>query len=309
MGTIVATAAINALKTLLVTEYGRAYSSPTPLVYPQLCTTIPSTKQNVLLAIMDMVPEMREWVADRVYNNPAEHSQLLLNPHYELSMSVDADNVADDDLGTAFLSAGYLGEAALEHPDVLLGTVMKNGQTAIGFDGSNFFDTTHPTDAKNGTGTQYSNYESTGRALSMANWELVKGNMASWRAGPSGRIIGSVPTLLVVPRQLEGVARRILEADSVASVAGTAAETNVNKGTAKVVVFDQLNSAPTTWYAIDDRSILKPFAFVKRSPPTFVMKNRPDDEGRFQSNQIQFGVDGRWGVGIGPWFRAYKAVA
>jgi phage major head subunit gpT-like protein len=312
MGTIVRTAALAALQTGLNLQYASAYESPRPLIYKDVCSEIPSGKKNVLLAIADMFPQMRQWVGDRVFHNPAEHSQLLTNPHYELSMEVDADDVEDDELGGYFLSSAGLGERASQHPDVLLGQVLQTGQTLIGFDGQNFFDTAHPIDAKNHIGTQ-SNYEAAGRALTAANWELVKANMASWSAGPSNggvsELIGSVPTHVMVPRQLEGVAKRIFEAELDASIVTTAAQTNVNKGTAKIIVNDRLNNQPTTWYALDLRSVLKPFAFVKRKAPKFVMLNRPDDQGMFLNNKIQFGVDGRWGVGIAAWFRAYKAAA
>lgn len=307
MGTIVTTAALNALKTTLNLSYMGAYNTPRPLVFNEICTTVPATKKSTLLAILDMVPEFREWVSDRVFHNPAMHSQLVLNKHYELSMGVDADDVEDNEYGSAVLNASYLGEAAAKNPDVLLGALMQGAHALLGFDGQNFFDTDHPIDVKAGTGSQ-SNYSASGKALTSANWEEVRGIMGTWTAGPSGRVIGARPTHLVVPTQLEGTARRILEAEYNA-VASAGMENNVNRGTAKVVVFDELNSQPTAWYAIDARSVLKPFAYVKRTPAKFVMRNRPNDEGMFMQNQIQFGVDGRWGVDLGPWFRAYKAVA
>lgn len=303
MGTIVSTSKLNALKTTLSTNFAQAYKSPRPLFYPELCTTIPSTKKNVLVAIVDMMPEMREWIGDRVYNDPRAYSQLVENPHYELSMKVDADDVDDDDLGMAFLQSSYLGEAASKHPDVLAGAVLKNAHQMLCFDGQNFFDTDHYIDAKAQTGSQ-SNYSASGKALTATNWEEVRGIMGGWKAGPDGRIIGARPTHLAVPPQLEGTARRILEAERDDNGA-----TNVNKGTAKVLVLDELASEATAWYPLDLRGIIKPLVYVRRKAPMFVMKNRPTDEGMFENNEIRFGVDQREGVGLGAWFRAYKAKA
>lgn len=312
MGTIVRTAALASLQTGLSLQFAGAYDSPRELVYKQVCSEVPSTKKNLLLAIADMFPQMRKWVGDRVFHNPAEHSQLIENPHYELSMEVDADDVEDDELGGYFLSSAGLGERASQHPDVLLATLMQAAHAMLGFDGQFYFDTDHPIDVKAGTGAQ-SNYEASGRALTAANWELVKANMASWTAGPSNggasELIGAVPTHVMVARQMEGIAKRIFETDIEAGIVATAAQTNVNKGTAKIIVNDRLNNQPTAWYALDLRSVLKPFVFVKRKAAKFVMLNRPDDQGMFLNNKIQFGVDGRWGVGLGAWFRAYKAVA
>lgn len=311
MGTIVRTSALAALQTSLEVRFMDAYQSTrNTAIHRDLVTEIPGTKKNVLLAIADMLPQMREWLGDRVFHNPGLHSQLIENKHYELSMEVDADDVADDELGGYFVTGTGLGERAQEHPDHLLAAVLKSGTTMLGFDAQNFFDTDHPTDAKAGTGTAQSNFAAAGRALTAANWEWVTQQMAGFRAGPNGgEIIGSVPTGVIVPRQLENAARRIFEGEMVPTAAGTAIETNINKGKAKVYVLDQLNDQPTTWYAVDLRSNLKPFVIVKRKAPQFVLLNRPNDRMMFENNKIQFGVDGRWGVGIAAWFRAFKAVA
>lgn len=308
MGTVVRTAALEALRTGLNTNYLAAYNSPMDTVHQMVCTPVTSEKKKILLAIADLLPQLREWTGDRVFHNAAEHSTELTNPHYELSMHVDADDVDDDEHAGYHLAAGGLGERAQRHPDVLLATLMQAAHGIIGFDGQNFFDTDHPIDVKAGTGSQ-SNYEASGRALTAANFEIVRANMATWKAGPSSELIGSVPTAVMVPRQLEGTAKRIFENENLINAGGTATETNILKGTAKVIVNDRLNGAPTAWYALDLRGIIKPFVHVKRKAPKFVMLNKPDDQGMFLENKIQFGVDGRWGVGCGVWFRAYKAVA
>lgn len=309
MGTIVRTTALAALQTGLNLNFASGYNSPTEApLFKMLTSEISSKKKNVLVALADMMPQMREWLGNRIYHQPAEHSQLISNPHYELSLAVDADDVADDELGSYFLSSTALGDRAAQHPDILLATVLQTGTTTLGFDGQNFFDTDHPINVKAGTGSQ-SNYTSTAMALTAANWELMRARMASWTAGPSGELIGSRPTHVIVPRQLEGIARRIFEAQDVASIAGTATETNVNRGAAKVIVWDRLNNEPTAWYGVDLRGILKPWIYVLREAPKFVMRNRPDDSNMFEDNLIKFGVDGRFGIGPGAWFRAYKAVA
>lgn len=306
MGTVVRTSALEALRTGLNTNFLEAFKSPKDTVFDQVCTTITSEKKKILLAIADMLPQMREWVGERKFYNAAEHSTELTNPHYELSMEVDADDVDDDEYAGYLLQASGLGERAGLHPDVLLATLMQAATGIIGFDGQFFFDTDHPIDVKNNVGVQ-SNYESTGRALTAANFEVVRANMASWKGGPDGELIGALPTAVMVPTQLLGTAKRIFESDTL--IQGNSNEPNVLKGTAKVIHNPRLNNQPTAWYALDLRGVIKPFAYVKRKAAKFVMLNRPDDQGMFLNNKIQFGVDGRWGVGCGVWFRAYKAVA
>lgn len=308
MGTVVRTSALEALRTGLNTSYLEAYNSQRDTVFSQVCTPVTSTKKKLLLAIADMLPQLREWTGERKFHNAAEHSVELTNPHYELSMEVDADDVDDDEYAGYLLQSAGLGERAAVHPDVLLANLAQNAHNIIGFDGQNFYDTDHPIDVKNNVGAQ-SNYEASGRALTAANFELVRANMASWKAGPDGELIGAVPTHIMVPTQLLGTAKRIFESENVPNAAGTATETNVNRGAVKIIHNERLNSQPTAWHALDLRGVIKPFAHVKRKPAKFVMLNRPDDQGMFLNNKIQFGVDGRWGVGCGVWFRAYKAVA
>lgn len=306
MGTVVRTSALEALRTGLNTSYLEAYKSPKDTVFDQVCTTITSEKKKIALAIADMLPQMREWVGERKFHNAAEHSVELTNPHYELSMEVDADDVDDDEYAGYILQAAGLGERAAVHPDVLLATLAQQATSIIGFDGQFFFDTDHPIDVKNNVGSQ-SNYEASGRALTAANFEVVRANMASWKGGPDSELIGALPTAVMVPTQLLGTAKRIFESDTL--IQGNSNEPNVLKGTCKVIHNPRLNNQGTAWYALDLRGVIKPFAYVKRKAAKFVMLNRPDDQGMFLNNKIQFGVDGRWGVGCGVWFRAYKAVA
>lgn len=308
MGTVVRTSALDALRTTLNTSYLEAYKSPRENVFSEVCTPITSARKKIVVAIADMLPQMREWVGDRKFHDAAQHSQEFTNPHYEISMEVDADDVEDDDYSGYILQSAGLAERAAVHPDVLLATLMQAATGIIGFDGQNFFDTDHPIDVKNNIGTQV-NYESSGRALTAANFEIVRANMATWKGGPDQELIGAVPTHVMVPTQLLGTAQRIFENDNLINAAGTATETNILKGAAKVIHNPRLNNQGTAWYALDLRGVIKPFAFVKRSPAKFVMLNRPNDQGMFLNNKIQFGVDGRWGVGCAVWFRAYKAVA
>lgn len=309
MGTIVSNAALAQLRTGLITQFADAYGEDRPLLYPQLTTPVNNPdKKNILLAIADMFPSMRQWIGDRVFNNPGEFSQLIENPHYELSMEIDADDVADNELGGYFLSAQGLADSAAESPEELLTTLIQSGQSKLGFDGQNFFDPAHPIDAVNHIGSQ-TNYESSGRALTAANFEVVRANMATWKAGPSQKLIGSTPTHVMVPTQLLGIAKRIFEAEYVGTIAGTATETNVNKGVVQIIHNPRLNNEATGWYALDLRKRLKPWVYATRQATKLVMLNRPNDQGMFLNNKIQFGVDGRFGVGLGVWFRAYKAVA
>jgi len=300
MSNVVTTAALRSLNTQLYAGFLKPFEGSATF-YKDVCSLVPSNSASNTYPIRAAFPQMREWTGERVYNDVAVHSHVISNKRYELTMSVNADDVRDHSYGAALLDVASLGERAAQHPDLLVATLMSNGHALLCYDGQNFFDTDHPIDVKAGTGTQL-NYSASGVALTTANWELVRGRMADFR-DDKNEPIGVRPNLLVVPPQLEGTARRILEAETEGN------NTNVNKGTAKVLVVERLAAAATTWYALDTRMAFKPFIFQLNDPAKFTMMTDVRDDNVFRFNRFDYGVDGRWAAGLGAWFRAYKAVA
>jgi phage major head subunit gpT-like protein len=124
--------------------------------------------------------------------------------------------------------------------------------------------------------------------------------------GENGLPLGVKPDLLVVPPALERTALEIVNADMIPSDAGTAPQTNVLKGSARVLVVPELTSA-TRWYLFDTRKPIKPLIWQLRRTPTLVSKTQPTDEGVFWDNMLHWGVDGRAAAGYGLWFLACRS--
>lgn len=299
---VVSTADLRVLNTTLVAEFINGYEGA-PLIYPEMCTPVPSTSKNNTYPLRAGIPQMREWTGERNYNAIAAHSYIIENKHYELTMSVDADDIKDHSYGGALLDARMLGDRGKTHPDVLLQTILQTGQSIPCFDGQNFFDTAHYVNVKNKTGSQRNYYASgSGKTLTATTWEEVRGIMGAFQ-DDAGEPIGVRPTHVAVAPSNEGVARRIFEAEKDAAGAS-----NVNYKTAKVIVHPRLANNPTEWYALDLSGPIKPFIFQMREAMRFVMMTDVTDENVFRHNRFDYGVDGRWAVGAAMWFRAFKVV-
>jgi phage major head subunit gpT-like protein len=122
-----------------------------------------------------------------------------------------------------------------------------------------------------------------------------------------------MPDTLMVPPQLEGLARLICEGEYVPQVYGSntaaAPQPNMLKGTLKALVVPEFYMDPTTWYLLDTSNGIKPFIYQLREAPNFVSLISPSDPKVFWEKKLTFGVDMRAAVGFGPWWLAAKAVA
>jgi phage major head subunit gpT-like protein len=117
-----------------------------------------------------------------------------------------------------------------------------------------------------------------------------------------------MPDLLVVPPQLEGTARTILNAEMIADTNG-GGTSNVWRNSARLLVIPELANQATTWYLVDSTKGLKPFIFQQRKAPSLIMKDQPSDDGVFFDRQLVFGADSRGAVGYALWFLAARAIA
>jgi phage major head subunit gpT-like protein len=107
--------------------------------------------------------------------------------------------------------------------------------------------------------------------------------------------------LLIVPPALEYTAKTIVNADMIPSAAGTASQSNVLKGTADVLVIDELTD-DTRWYLADVSKPMLPFIYQLRKEFVMIPKTSPNDDNVFFDRKLIYGTDGRCAVGYGPWW-------
>jgi len=298
-------AAIQALQTSFDARYRQGWGDA-QLQTDVFSTVIPSSVRTNTYGWMARLPSMRQWVGPRTIQNLTNHDYTLTNLPYELTVGVDRDDWDDDMLGVYSPLFEEMGRAARLLQDQRVVIALQLGDTAgLGFDGVTFFNDAH---AALGAGGAAIDNNFAGTALTLANYAAVRSAMGTY-VGEDGEPLGIVPTHLIVPSQLEGAARTILNAEIVPSGAGTASETNVWKGTAQIVVMPQLNNEATTWYLADCSRAIKPMIWQNRRSPALVSMARPDDTNVFNDRQLLWGVDGRGAAGYGPYFLMARAIA
>jgi phage major head subunit gpT-like protein len=285
-------AAFYAFSTAFQSGYGRV----TPWSR-QFALEVPSATAENRYYWMAAIPKMREWIGERVIQNMASRAFAIQNKDWELTIGVKKTDFEDDMLGQYAPLFGMMGEQAQRLPDDLIGALLKDGENQDAWDGQRFFDVDHPVKISDGNAGIQANLF-TGAPLTRANFNTVRTTMRTYK-DEDGRPLAINPRFLIVPPQLEQTAKDIVIADTVPNVAGTASQTNTNKGDATIVVVEDLSDRPTEWYLADLSKPMKPFIYQVRKAANFVRKDSETDDNVFLRKEALYGVDARGNAGFG----------
>lgn len=283
-------AALRGLNVSYSTAYNKAFEA-TQSNYQKIATTVPSTTGEQDYKWLGAMPQMREWIGEREIQGIEAHGYTIKNKSFEMTVGVPRDDIEDDKYGVYTPLMSNMGESAALHPDSLVFGLLINGFKEKCYDGLPFFSTEH----KMGD-VKYSN-KGTDK-LSPASYEAARTAMMSQR-NEKGKSIKIVPNLLVVAPKNEHEAKLILEADT---INGT---TNVNKGTAALLVEPELSETPDAWFLLDTSRFLKPIIYQVRKAIKFNSLTRETDENVFMRKEYVYGADGRSNAGYGFWQMAY----
>ena len=273
------------------TLFNEAFAGAKPS-YEKVATVVPSTAKSEEYGWLGAFPRLRKWVGDRVINSLAAHGYTIKNESWEATVEVDRDDIEDDAYGVYTPMIKELGRSAATHPDEIVFGLLGKGFTETCYDGQYFFDTDH----KDEEGPVQSNKGT--KALSAESYSAARAQMMGLLDAKSTPL-GIVPTLLVVPPQLEETARKILFADIIAN------NTNVLKNTAELLVVPWLAKNPTAWFLFDNSRAIKPLIFQQRKKPEFVSMDSVTDANVFMKKQYLYGADCRDNAGFGLWQLAY----
>ena len=261
---------------------------------------------------LDKLPGMREWVGERVYSNIVNGMYALKNKDYELSLEVERNDIEDDKLGRYKPMFQLMGEQVGKWPDELVTAALLAGEASLCYDGQYFFDTDHPKDISGRVSGTQSNL-ATSTALTAANYAAKRAAMMTL-VGADGKPLGIMPNALIVPPALEKTAKEIVVASTVPNAGGTASQTNVQAGTADVMVLPWLSAAAggsdTDWYLGDLSKPIKPLMMQFRKRPSgLVAFDKPTDPNVFEKKKFRYGVDARGAAGYGLWWFLMKCKA
>ena len=272
------------------TIFNKAFAEHAPL-YKEIAMETPSTTDAETYAWLGDLPGMREWIGDREVQNLSGSDYTIKNKSWELTFGIPREAVEDDKIGLYNPGVESLGREAATHPDELVFKLLKDGFTALCYDGKPFFSDAHP--VGDGTVSNLGHAE-----LSVDAYIAARAAIMSL-TNCKGRPLNLIPDKLVVPPALESKARDILIADY---INGTK---NTMQGTAKPLVAPWLAGADKAWYLLCTNRPVKPVIHQTRKPAKFVSKTNETDDNVFFAKTFLYGVDSRENVGFGFWQMAY----
>lgn len=305
----ITTSVLNGLRTTFGQQYAEAYAG-TPTWYDKLATTIPSNNRSNTYGWLAQQLRLRPWIGPRVVQNIAEHSYVIQNLPFELTVELSKWDIRDDNLGLfSTQTIPQFAQAVKKHPDQLLAALLVANPLA--FDGKALFADDHPTFAAASYTQTYDNNFSA--QLDGAGVNTVRAAMQSI-IGEDGQPMGIMPRLLIVPPQLQREAEVVANSTTYAlpgsplTGGNGATVDNPMRGSFEILVVPELATAPTIWYMADVSKAIKPFVYQTRDPFDFVARDNPEDESVFERAVFTYGTDGRDNMGVGLPFLISKNV-
>lgn len=299
----ITTSALEALNTSVRATFMSAYAGSEEIWHPRVTAMVPSGgASNIYPLAIDPGP-VREWSSgERLIKSLQLGSYQVFNTRYEKTVGINRDTLRDDQTGALIMQVREIGRKFRQHPDEMIAAIIV--ANPAGLDGLTLFHATHQRNPLVPDGNTFANLFGS-KALTKDNLMAVRATMRS-RKGPDGLVLRTNPRLLIVPPSLEYTAMQIAKAGFVPSTAGTASEENVIKGMFDVLVIDQLEVAPTTWYLADVSTEDKPFIMQERDPLELVTQFDPNDPAVFNRNEYVWGATVRYGFGPGNPLRISK---
>lgn len=269
--------------------------------------TSSTARQEYLFPLNAVI--MKLWDDERQVSQLNMFSFSITNRRYQAAIEISTDQLMDtlgcsganlDSFGLHFRQLAY---AAAKWKDQRVAAALQSGLTAVSYDGLPFFSAAHLLNPSDPYSATYSNlWTGASSALSHSAFSTVRAARAS-RVDGAGNPMCLQSDILLVPPQLEGVAKTIVESEyaGVATIAtGSTAigsQTNIWKGTARVVVAPELSNQPTAWYLLDSSSAMKPIIVQTKGAPEMNHLQQGSDH-HFKTDNMIFGAVIRGEAGL-----------
>lgn len=128
-----------------------------PSLMGRVATVITSTTKQEEYGWIGKVPNVREWLGDRMVQNISTSDYYIKNKPFELTIAVDRDDIEDDNLGVYGPLFSEMGLATVAHKDQITYDLLNQGFATACFDGQPYFSAAHPLLDINGQPTTYAN--------------------------------------------------------------------------------------------------------------------------------------------------------
>lgn len=263
---------------------GQRVSAEDPTL-EEIAMVAPSSGAAAIHAWLDAVPAMREWVGDRHIQNLKSDKLTVVNLPYEATVSVKADDIADDQYGlyTPLIQAMGNNAASL-WMELAITALTSNGTWA---DGVTFFktDRTYGDQTINNTTTS---------ALAEATFEAAIQAMQSFKAS-NGQPLEVAPRYIVVGPKLRKTAWDLVvnSLKSAGSSKGGALQNHL-QGIVELRVSRRLvGTYDDYWFVLGEQAGIKPVYVQQRKLPMLTRMDAPTDESVFMRNEYRYGTHAR----------------
>lgn len=148
------------LRTLFIgfnTAFKSGLDSQAASQYARITTTVPATTKEQDYGWLGKLPNVREWIGNRVVHSISQSGYSIKEKPYELTISVGKDDIETDNLGIYGPMFTEMGQSSGAHYDQIAFALLAAGFSTPCYDKQYFFDTDHPVLDANGNVTSVAN--------------------------------------------------------------------------------------------------------------------------------------------------------
>lgn len=294
---IVNKASIAAVFTTLKTTFNNAFDAA-PSQWQETAMLVPSGSSQNDYTWLSLFPRMRKWIGDKVIKTLSAFKYTVVNDDWEATVSVNRNDIEDDNLGIYAPQAQMAGYSAKQLADEIVSDLKNNAFANVCYDGQYFYDSDHSVAGASVSNLGTAALSAATRAAADASYGAARTAVMSFK-DDEGRPLALSPNVLEVPPALETTARNLLEMDKLADDTP-----NPYKGTAKVLVNPRLTST-TAWFLHCTSMPVKPFVYQERKAPVFVEQTDPQADDVFNRKTYKFGAEARAAGGYAFWQMSY----
>jgi len=274
--------------------------------WPMLAQETSSGSAEEIYHWLGTVPGMKELVGDVVVENLKAANFTIHNKEFESTIGVKQADIERDSYGVYNPLIQAMGFAGAEHPDELVAELLLNGFTNTDYTGQTFFHDAHKHSVNGAAAHAFDNKGT--KKLSATNFEEARTAIRSVKNEKGRPMNLGRKLLLIVSPAYESTARQILQADFVqqtarniagSEIVGASAVSNVNKGTADLLVWPRLAADPHKWFVLDVGYPVKPFILQKERAITLQAVTQPDDSHVILKHEFLYQAYGRYNAGYG----------
>ena len=279
----------------------------TPSLVPRLATVVQSNKDSEDYAWLGDVPQMKEFVDERISKSITDTKYSITNKTWEATLGVKRSALEDDQVGGLPIRIRDLAARARNHATELLYQALMDGTNATKgkcYDGGAFFSATHPTRGEQ-TVTQSNLLTGTGVTVAAIKADVQTAiqkfleikDERNKPFHPSG--VEASQLIAIVPPALLFAFREALNAAIISNTS------NMLVGAVSDVIPGPYLSDTNDWYLLHVGNVIKPLIFQDRVSIELESMEGMSDAG-FMRETYLYGVRARYNAGYGLWQDAFK---